>query len=141
MWKKYLQRIALLAIVLLGVKTSIEHLRASFKEHTNDAEVIAAWNERLTKLIAPIPFEHGFVGYISNADIPGASFSPDDIEGEFVLTQYAIAPLILVHGLGQEWDILNLDPQTFEKWRQENADQFEVVRSGGGMYLVHKVTK
>jgi hypothetical protein len=141
MWKKYLQGIVLIAIAVLGVKTSIENFKSSIAERSNDAAVIAAWNDRLSKLIAPIPFERGFVGYLSNADISGADFSSDDAEGEFVLTQYAITPLILVRGTEQEWNILNLDRDIFEKWRQENAGKFEVVKSGGGMYLVHKVTQ
>jgi hypothetical protein len=139
MWKKVLQRIALIAIVVLGVKTSIESFKSSIAERSNDAEVIAAWNDRLSRLIEPIPFERGFVGYLSNADIRGASFDSNDAEGEFVLTQYAIVPLILVRGTEQEWNILNLDSETFEKWLQENENGFEVVRSGGGMYLVHRV--
>ena len=139
MWKKILQGVVLAAIVVLGIKTIIENFKSSIAERSNDAEVIAAWNERLSKLIAPIPFERGFVGYLSNADIAGAAFSSDDAEGEFVLTQYAITPLILVRGTEQEWNILNLDRGTFEKWQQENEGMFEVVKSGGGMYLVHKV--
>lgn len=131
----------LVAIALLGIKTGIENLKSSADDRSNDTAVVADWNERLLKLIAPIPFERGFVGYLSNADIPGTSFSSDDAEGEFVLTQYAIAPLILVRGTDQEWDILNLDDEVYKKWLEENADKFEVVRSGGGMYLVHKVAQ
>jgi len=138
MWKKYLQRVVLLAIAILGVKTSVENFKSSIAERSNDAAVIAAWNDRLSKLIEPIPFERGFVGYLSNEDIPGTTFDSNDAEGEFVLAQYAVAPLILVRGTEQEWVILNLDPETFEKWRQKNSNEFEVVRSGGGMVLVHK---
>ena len=141
MWKKIVQGIVLAAIAGLGIKTSIESLKSSFAERSNDAAVIAAWNDRLSKLIEPIPFERGLVGYLSNEDIPGTTFDSNDAEGEFVLTQYAIAPLILVRGTEQEWVILNLDPQTFKKWREENQNQFEIVRSGGGMVLVHRAAK
>jgi hypothetical protein len=92
-------------------------------------------------LIEPIPFERGYVGYLSNEDIPGVTFNSNDAEGEFVLTQYAIAPLILVRGTEQEWVILNLDPETFKKWHEKNQDQFEVISSGGGMVLAHRVAK
>lgn len=139
MWKKILQRIVLIAIAVLGVKTSSESLKSSLAERNNDAEVIAAWNDRLSKLTAPIPFERGFVGYLSNMDVRGANFESNDAEGEFVLTQYAIAPLILVRGTEQEWNILNLDPEILEIWLHENENEFEVVRSGGGMVLVHRV--
>jgi hypothetical protein len=141
MWKKYLQRIILVVIVFLGVKTSVESFTLNLNDRSNDTAVVAAWNERLSKLIASIPYERGFVGYISNEDIPGATFDTNDAEGEYVLTQYAIAPLILVRGTGQEWNILNFDRDTYQKWIQENANDFEFVESGGGLYLVRKVAK
>lgn len=140
MLKKYLQRIILIVIAVLGVKTGIENFTSSIKIHSNDTSV-AIWDERLSNLIAPIPFERGLVGYISNEDIPGAAFDKDDAEGEYILTQYAIAPLILIRGTDQEWNILNLDTTVYETWHQTNVNDFELVGFGGGLYLVHKVDK
>jgi hypothetical protein len=140
MLKKYLQRIILIVIAVLGVKTGIENFTSSIKIHSNDTSV-AIWDERLSNLIAPIPFERGLVGYISNEDIPGAAFDKDDAEGEYILTQYAIAPLILIRGTDQEWNILNLDTTAYETWHQTNVNDFELVGFGGGLYLVHKVDK
>ena len=141
MWKKYLQRFILFVIALFGIKTGIESIISSMKERSNDTTVITNWDNRLTKLTAPIPFKRGLIGYIANEDIPGANFSPNDASGEYVLTQYAVAPLILVRGADQEWDILNLDTKTYEKWHQAHLNDFEVVDFSGGMYLVHKVNK
>jgi hypothetical protein len=140
MLKKYLQRIILIVIAVLGVKTGIENFTSSNKIHSNDTSV-AIWDERLSNLIAPISFEHGLVGYISNEDIPGAAFDKDDAEGEYILTQYAIAPLILIRGTDQEWNILNLDTTAYETWHQTNVNDFELVGFGGGLYLVRKVDK
>lgn len=140
MLKKYLQRIILIVIAVLGVKTGIENFTSSIKIHSNDTSV-AIWDERLSNLIAPIPFERGLVGYISNEDIPGAAFDKDDAEGEYILTQYAIAPLILIRGTDQEWNILNLDTTAYETWHQTNVNDFELVGFGGGLYLVRKVDK
>ncbi len=141
MWKNILQGIALAALAALGIKTSVENLYASFSERSNDSRVISAWDDAVERLIEPIPFKRGLVGYLSDEDIPGAAFNSNDAEGEFVLTQYAVVPLILVRGTGQEWVILNLDPETLKRWREENKDQFEFVRSGGGMTLVRRATK
>jgi hypothetical protein len=141
MWKKYLQRVVLIAIAILSVKTGIENFESIFAKRINDTAVIAGWEKRLSKLIEPIPFKRGLVGYLSISDMPNATLDASDAEGEFVLAQYTIAPLILVRGAEQEWNILNLDPETFEQWREENADDFELIRSGGGMYLVRKVKK
>ena len=103
MWKKYIQRIVLVVIAVLGLQTGIENFKSGIAERSNDSTIIAAWNDRLAKLIEPIPFERGFVGYLSDEDIPGTTFNSNDAEGEFVLTQYAIAPLIIVRGTNQEW--------------------------------------
>ncbi len=140
MWKKYLQRIILVVIALLGVKTGLESFVSTVNMRSNDMSV-ANWDERISNLTALIPFERGFIGYISNADIPGAAFDEDDASGEYILTQFAVAPIILIRGTDQEWNILNLDPKAYEKWYQANANDFEVVNFGGGVYLVRKVSK
>jgi hypothetical protein len=141
MWKKYLQRIILLIIVILGVKTSVETFILNINSQSKDTAVVTAWDQRMLKLIEPIPFKRGLVGYISNGDIPGAIFDADNDSGEYILTQYAVSPLILIRGTEQEWNILNLDAETYKKWIRANANDFELVNSGGGMYLVHKVNK
>jgi hypothetical protein len=140
MLKKYLQRIILIVIAILGIKTSIETFVSTFNMDSNDISV-SNWDERISNLTAPIPFERGFTGYISNADIPGAAFDEADTSAEYILTQYAVAPIILIHGTDQDWNIINLDPGTFETWYQANLNDFAVVGSGGGLYLVRKVNK
>jgi len=140
MWKKYLQRVFLIVIAILGVKTGVENFVSTINMDSNDTSVIN-WDERISNLTSSVPFKRGFIGYISNADISGAAFNEADTSGEYILTQYAVAPLILVHGTDQEWNILNLDRVTYETWYQTNADEFEVVGFGGGVYLVHKVGK
>jgi hypothetical protein len=140
MWKKVLQRIILIVITLLGIKTSIQGFVSTINMPSHDISV-SNWDERISTLTASIPFERGFIGYISNADIPGAAFDEADTAGEYTLTQFAVAPIIIIRGTDQEWNILNLDPKAYEKWHQANANDFEVVDFRGGMYLVHKVDK
>ena len=107
MWKKYIQRFILIVIAILGIKTSTESFMLNANRHSNDNDTIymSKWEGWVSKLIAPIPFKRGFVGYISNQDIPGAAFNKDNDDGEYVLTQYAVAPLILIRGTKQEWNI------------------------------------
>ena len=140
MWKKYLQRIILIVIAILGIKTGVESFISNINIHSNDLAV-ANWDERVSNLTAAIPFKRGYIGYISNADIPGAAFNGADTSGEYILTQYAVVPLIIIRGTNQEWNILNLDSNAYEKWRKTNASDFEVVDFRGGLYLVHKVGK
>jgi len=125
---------------LLGIKTSIQGFISTINMPSHDTSV-SNWDERVSALTASIPFKRGFIGYISNADIPGAPYDEADTAGEFTLTQYAVAPIIIIRGTDQEWNILNLDPKAYEKWQQSNVNEFEVVDFRGGMYLVHKVDK
>jgi len=143
MWKKYIQRFILIVIAILGIKTSTESFMLNANRHSNDNDTIymSKWEGWVSKLIAPIPFKRGFVGYISNQDIPGAAFNKDNDDGEYVLTQYAVAPLILIRGTKQEWNILNLDPETYKMWILANANDFRFIELAGGMYLVQKVSK
>jgi|GEM_PF-6010948 len=140
MLKKILRAFFLAAIVILGVGTGVESFRSSAEIHSNDESVIN-WDDRLSNLIALIPLERGMVGYLSNEDIPGAAFDPDDASGEYILTQYAVAPLVLIRGAEQDWNLLNLDPETYEKWIQENEDRYRLVGSGGGIYLARRVAQ
>jgi hypothetical protein len=140
MWKKYLQRIILVVITILGVKTGVENFVSTIYIHSNDVAV-ANWDERVSNLTDPIPYDRGFIGYISIEDISGATFDEADASAEYVLTQYAVAPLIMIRGTDQEWNILNLDPNNYEKWKRANPNNFEVIGFGGGLYLVHKVDK
>jgi hypothetical protein len=141
MLKKHLQRIILILIALLGLKTGIESLLSSTNERSNGTAVVSNWDARLSQLTKQIPFKRGLVGYVSNEDILGSTFSSSDTAGEYVLTQFSVAPLILVRGADQEWDILNLSDNAYEKWHQAHSKDFEVVISTGGMYLVHRVNK
>lgn len=140
MWKKILQRTILIAITLLGIKTSIQGFVSTVNMPSHDTSV-SKWDEQVSALSESIPFERGFVGYISDNDIPGIEYARENLVGEFILTQYAIAPTILIFGTDQEWNILSLTPPAYKIWSESNADNFEVVKFGGKMYLAHKADK
>ena len=60
-------------------------------------------------------------------------------EGEYVLTQYVMSPVIIVKGTAQEWNIANLDRQAFDMWSRSNQGKFEVTAFKGGLYLLHRI--
>ena len=67
------------------------------------------------------------VGYISDSNIPGLTYNAANDEGEYVLAQYVLAPIIIVRGTGQEWNIGNLDKPAYDVWSRTNQGQFEVI--------------
>ena len=79
------------------------------------------------------------MGYISDIDIPDIAYDRQNLVGEFTLTQFAIAPIVLIQGSDQqEWNILSLTPQAYEKRRKEKGTDYEVIKFGGKFYLAHK---
>ena len=85
---------------------------------------VADWERRFQPVKARLPFQRGFVGYISDSAIPGITFDAANDEGEYILTQYAMAPVIIVKGTDQEWNIGNLSGRAFEAWNARHAGAF-----------------
>jgi hypothetical protein len=138
MRKNVLQKIILALLVLLGIKTGVQGLISTINMPSHDVSV-ANWDERAAALKDAIPFERGMVGYISDIDIPGIEYDRQNLVGEFTLTQYAIAPIVLIQGSDdQEWNILSLTQPAYEIWITKNADDYEVIKFGGKFYLAHK---
>jgi hypothetical protein len=136
---KWLQRLFLVLLVAAGLAASVRNLIATRDLGSVSDDPVADWEKRFTPIKDRIPFQRGIVGYISNSAIPGITFDAANDEGEYVLTQYVMAPIIIVKGADQEWDIANLDHQAFESWSRANQGKFEVTASRGGIYLLHRV--
>lgn len=136
---KWLQRLFLVLLVAGGLAASVRNLIATRDLGSVSDDPVADWEKRFAAIKEHIPFERGVVGYISDSSIPGISYDAANDEGEYVLTQYVMAPIIIVKGTDQEWDIANLDKQAFESWSEANSGKFEVVVYKSGIYLLHRI--
>lgn len=135
-------RRGLLILILLGsLYASIQNLISTRALGSTTDDPVADWERRFEPLKKQLPFVRGAVGYISDSDIPGFNTDPANDAGEYVLTQYVMAPAIIVRGTNQEWNIGNLSPQAYKTWSQANDGQFEVQAFGGGIYLFHRISK
>ncbi len=133
-------RRGVLVLILLGsLYASIQNLISTQALGSTTSDPVADWEKRFAPLKKQLPFVRGAVGYISDSSIPGISFNAPNDEGEYVLTQYVMAPIIIIKGTGQEWNIANLSPQAYSAWSQTNHGQFEVTPFKGGIYLLHRV--
>ncbi|MGE5073476.1 MAG: hypothetical protein ACM3MF_08620 [Anaerolineae bacterium] len=135
---KWIQRGLLAVIVLLALVASAQNLLATRDLGSVRDDPVADWEARFAAVKQRLPFRRGVVGYISDSSVPGATFDPANDEGEYVLTQYVMAPIIIVKGTDQEWNIANLDRATFEQWSKSHGDKFEVTSLKGGLYLLHR---
>jgi len=135
-----LQRIFLGLIVAASLYASIRNLAATPELGSVTEDPVAAWEQRFAAVKEQLPFVRGAVGYISDADVPGADFDPANDEGEYILTQYALAPIVIVRGTRLDWNIANFGPATFALWSSQGIGEFEVQPMRGGLYLLRRVT-
>ncbi len=134
-------RRGMLILILLGsVYASVQNLISTRTLGSTTDDPVADWERRFAPLKKQLPFERGFVGYISDSSIPGIDTNAANDEGEYVLTQYVMAPIVIIKGTEQEWNIGNLSPPAFRAWSQTNHGQFEVTAFSGGLYLLHRTS-
>ena len=138
---KWLQRGVVVLIVLASLYASIWNLISTKDLGSVNDDPVADWEIRFGPLKEKLPFKRGVVGYISDSSIPGVSFNAANDEGEYVLTQYALAPIIIVKGTDQEWNIANLDRDAYAVWSKTNQGQFEVIPFKDRLYLLHRLKK
>jgi hypothetical protein len=136
---KWLQRGLLALIVAASLFASVQNLSSTKALGSITDDPVADWEKRFAPIKERLPFRRGVVGYISNASLPGVPYNAANDEGEYVLTQYVMSPIIIVKGTGQEWNIARLDPQGFQAWSRTNQGKFEVTAYKGGVYLLHRI--
>jgi hypothetical protein len=136
---KWLQRGVIVLIVLSSLYASIQNLISTKDLGSIKDDPVADWEIRFGPIKEQLPFKRGVVGYLSDSSIPWVSYNAANDEGEYVLTQYALAPIIIVKGTNQEWNIANLDKDAFAKWSETNRGQFEVIPFKDKLYLLHRL--
>lgn len=134
----WLQRILLGLIAAASVYASFGNLRSTSDLGSTTEDPVAAWEVRFEPLRKRLPFVRGVVGYISDASVPGAVYDRANDEGEYTLTQYALAPIVIVRGLDQEWNVANLSPEAFRLWSAEEHPGLDIEPLGRGLYLLHR---
>lgn len=128
-------------IVLAGLYASIQNLISTKELGSLTDDPVADWETRFRPLKASLPFQRGVVGYISDSNVAGVTFDAANDEGEYVLTQYALAPIVIVKGTDQEWNVANLSIAAYQVWSKSNHGEFEVSPFKGGLYLLHRIGK
>jgi hypothetical protein len=134
----WLRRAVLASMIIASLYASIQNLVRTPELGSLKDDAVADWVERFDPIKARLPFQRGVVGYISDAEVAGVNFNEADELGEYVLSQYALAPIIIERGTAREWCIANLSRQAYESWSKANSGVFELEWSGGGLYLLHR---
>lgn len=140
-----LQRALIGLLMLAGLFSSVQILaaaRADWQAQADAPEPVSEWDARLARLRAVLPVRSGTIGYVGDWDV--LTIDPDsseyaDQETEYILTQYALAPLVLKRGAGFEWVVANLTPPAYKKWRAALAGPVEIFEFGSDFHLIHRL--
>ena len=136
---KTAQLLLLIVAIGYGLYGSFTSFLGTFSIYSYDAGN-RRFEERLKNMRELIPFTRGVIGYFSNEHVGFMEADLDNANGEYVLTQYALAPLILDPGVYHEWNILNLSSEVYETWNSEHGDEFKTISSAGGFYLIQRLS-
>ena len=136
---KWMQRSIIVVMVAASLFAAVRNLISTGDLGSTSDDPVADWETRFAPLKEQLPFRRGVVGYISDSNVPGAIYDSANDQGEYVLTQYVLAPIIIVTGTNQEWNIANLDRAAFDLWEKSNHVKFEVTAFKGGLYLLHRI--
>src|SRR5512139_3363754 len=93
-------------------------------------DALSDWETRIAPAREVIPIKRGLVGYVGESDVSGIDFAFWDQEGEYMLAQYALAPLILKKGPAAEWNVAVLSPKALAAWQAQHESEFKVISVG-----------
>jgi len=133
------QQLLLGLIMLISLYSSIRYLIWTQSAGTISFDQVANWEARFASVKETLPIQRGTLGYIADWDIPGADFDPSDQDAEYILTQYAFAPFILVRGADHEWIVGSLSPHSYESWVQTRVGKYKDYKFKGNVYLFHRL--
>jgi ABC-type transport system involved in Fe-S cluster assembly fused permease/ATPase subunit len=140
MIKRSFQKILIITIIGYCVYSSFGYLNTAINIKSFDA-ANRRFEERIKNMNALLPFKHGIIGYFSDENVESIKYDSDNVEGEYILTQYSISPIILNKGVYHEWNILNMSTEAYEIWSMEHGSKFKLMSSGGGFYLIHRTSQ
>jgi hypothetical protein len=138
MLKKSAIIVLALGSIILGAWHLVEYA-LNWNPEFIAGDMVSSWDKRMTSLRGDLPADIRTIGYVGNWDIlPASDYIYADEETEFVLTQYALSPVIIVRGDSEEWVILNLNPKAYDIWLQRQPQDLKITDYGLRIFLVHK---
>lgn len=134
--------LVIFALVIYGLNVSFGNwATARNLSHSNLAvnDSVTDWEKRMKRVKSRLPENVTVVGYVADWDLPGVETNPVDQDTEYVLSQYALAPIKVIPGLEAEWILGNFVTPDFRTWLDQSLPAYEVTEIGYGIYLVHRI--
>jgi hypothetical protein len=91
------------------------------------------WENRMQAVRERLPATVREIGYVSDSENVGSMVQ------EFVLTQYALIPVVVRRGTEYEWIVGNFTQPGFEALLAgEIPGDYTIEKLGAGIYLIHR---
>jgi hypothetical protein len=130
--------VGVLVILVVGITSNLEFFQRmnSLVEVGEEPYIdgITLWEDQFTLMRDLLP-DSGVIGYLADWDFPGQEESTD-LETEFRLTQYALAPVVVARGSDYAVVIGNI---TVENFDGELEDHYRLLLQhdyGNGILLL-----
>jgi len=109
------------------------------KSNSTAIDSVTDWEKRMKRVKNRLPDDVTVVGYVADWNLPGVETNPVDQDTEYVLSQYALAPIKVIPGLEAEWILGNFVTPNFRTWLDQSLPAYEVTEIGYGIYLIHRI--
>ncbi len=127
-------------LVIFSLYSMYQMVFASMHIGDTGSERLDLWEADMQLIREALPMERGVVGYISEEDLEGVEFAFWDNETEFILTQYALAPLIVKKGFAGEWNVVVLKEANLKQWLYANPGNYDLIKIKGRFSILHDLS-
>lgn len=136
------KKLAVIGLVIVFVGTGFWHLIQTAQSWNSDFiadDMVTHWDKRMQPIRNDLPKGIKIIGYVGDWDIlPADEYYYAGEETEYILTQYALSPVIVQRGDQYEWVIANLTSKAYDIWIKTEPADIKVVDYGLRIFLVHK---
>ncbi|HJS18408.1 MAG TPA: hypothetical protein VJ785_06655 [Anaerolineales bacterium] len=138
---KYVRQMTVIGLVIFSLIVSYKNA-ASVAGRWDPAQPfnnpVDKWEKRINRIKNFIPEDVTLIGYVADWDLPGIQYNLVDQDAEYMLTQYALAPIQVKPGLDPEWVIGNFTTPGFEDWLDKQLQSYEIIDLDQGIYIIHR---
>jgi len=135
--------LALAAFCLISAGRSLLESASSFGTSHKPEDMVSSWDAHMRSVGTALPASVIVAGYLEGFNLDSSIPGPD--VAEFVLTQYALAPVALQQGADQDWIVGNfgneLTPARIGSILDRQLGSHTVQDFGFGIYLIHRLDR
>ena len=136
-YRRFLMGLGVVIMLVVGITSNLEFFQRTdslIKAGEPYIDGITLWENRLKLLKADLP-ETGVIGYLADWDVSGQGES-SDLEAEYRMTQYALAPLVVARGSDYGIVVGNITVTKFDDDLEEHYRLLLQHEYGNGILLL-----